>query len=220
MSFDLGTLSPVSASPSELGRRAGFGVMFLLVGALVLLGVAPLAMPESYSWVEHGTSESGAQGVDGAWVARMGFILYGLAVVWLVRLRAAVWGPLASLLHLAFGVSMFGVAAFSTKPWEDDAAYVESEDLLHSVFAGTIGFSFIAGVVTVMIVRRHRTVRAASPDLVALVIALVVPLLMSSSAWGVLQRLMFLTAGAWYGREAWLSLNRTDRHCHQATITT
>ena len=61
--------------------------------------------------VENSTSESGAQGVDGAWVA-----------------------------------------------------------------ATTIGFSFIAGVVTVMIVRRHRTLRAASPDLAALVIALVVPL--------------------------------------------
>ncbi len=39
------------------------------------------------------------------------------------------------MLHLGFGVCMFGVAVFSTKPWSDNAPYVESEDALHSLYA-------------------------------------------------------------------------------------
>jgi hypothetical protein len=40
-------------------------------------------MPESYDWIEHTTSESAAQGVEGAWLARLGFLSFGLAVLWL-----------------------------------------------------------------------------------------------------------------------------------------
>ncbi len=55
----------------------------------------------------------------------------------------------------------------------------------------------------------RRTWRSVAPDLVALAVGLAVPLAMSSSAWGVLQRLMFLTAACWYGREAWNAPDET-----------
>ena len=203
--------SPDSAkhAPAAGGRSlpglAGLGVIALLIGALVAFGLAPTLLPDSYSWTEHGVSESAAQGIDGAWLARMGFISYGLAVLWLVGLRRSDWGPLATVLHLGFGVCMFGVAAFSAKPWEDNVAFVESEDFLHGVFASVMGFGFVAGVVTLIVVRRNRSIRAAVPDWVALVVTATVPLAMSASIWGVLQRAMFITAAAWYGREGWLA---------------
>lgn len=186
-------------------RVARLGVIVLLVAALVAFGLAPTLLPASYSWVEHGISESAAQGIDGAWLARMGFISFGLAVVWLVGLRAARWGPMAALLHLVFGVSMFGVAAFSAEPWEESAAFVESEDVLHSVFAGAMGFAFIAALVTLIAARRQRSAWAALPDWVAVLVAATVPWTMSTGVWGVLQRVMFVTAAAWYAREAWLA---------------
>ena len=173
---------------------------------MALLAVAPLWLPSSYSWVEHGTSESAAQGVDGAWVARSGFIVFGVAVVWLVQLRSRLWGWPGTILHLAFGVGMFGVAAFAARPWDEAARYVESEDLLHSVAATVVGIGFIAGVVAVMVSRQLPSVRAAVPDLAALAVAVVVPMTMSTGVWGILQRLMFLTAACWYGREAWLAM--------------
>ena len=166
-------------------------------------------MPVSYSWMKHGTSESAAQGIDGAWVARAGFILFGLAVIWITQLRRRAWGPAGTMCHRAFGVSMFGVAAFSTKPWESGAPYVRSEDLLHTVFATTMGLGFIAGVVAVMISRRLPNFHAALPDLAALAITIAVPLFMSSAIWGVLQRAMFLTAGAWYARRGMAAEHRT-----------
>ena len=198
-----------SARPRQhqgAGRRPALGVIGLLAGAMVLLMVAPLWLPSSYSWVEHGTSESAAQGVDGAWVARSGFIVYGIAVVWLVQLRSRVWGWPGTILHLAFAVAMFGVAAFAARSWDEAAPYVDTEDLLHSVAANVVGFGFIAGVVAVMVSRRLPSVREAVPDLVALAVAVIVPLTMSTSVWGILQRLMFLTAACWYGREAWLAI--------------
>jgi hypothetical protein len=111
----------------------------LLVGAPVLLAVAPLALPASCSWVGYGTSESAVQGVDGVWVIRLGFILYGRGVVWLAQTRARAWGWPDTTLHHAFGVGMFGVAAFAARSWDENAPYIEGEDLLHSLSATSLG---------------------------------------------------------------------------------
>lgn len=184
-------------------RGAASGITALLVGALAAFAIAPTLLPESFSWVEHGISESAAQGIDGAWLPRLGFIFYGLAVVWLVGLRHSMWGPPATVLFALFGGSMFGVAAFAAKPWEAGSVYVESEDLLHSVFAASAGFAFIVGTVTLIVARRRRSIRAAIPDWVAFLVAAVVPLTGSTSMWGAFQRLMFLTSALWFIREAW-----------------
>ena len=59
--------------PHRWPTGGSLAVCGLLAGAILALGLAPLAMPDSYSWIELGTSESAAQGTDGAWVARTGF---------------------------------------------------------------------------------------------------------------------------------------------------
>lgn len=179
------------------------GIGATLIVALTSLALAPLALPASYSWVEHGTSEAAAQGVDGAWVARLGFLAFGVAVLWLTTARARAWRRLGTLFHVAFGVGMLGVAVFAARSWDDRAAYVASEDALHSAFAIVVGVGFVGGVLAVLVARRPSGVRGAVFDAIALIVAVVVPLLMSAGAWGVLQRAMFVVAALWYGREAW-----------------
>ncbi len=176
-------------------------VMAALVSSMLLLSLAPLALPQSYSWVELGTSEAAAQGIAGAWVTRAGFVLFGLAVLGVCVLRHRAWKALATGLHGCFGVGMVMVAVYSHAPWEAGARYVELEDQLHSVFASVVGFSFIAGVATTLVVRRPRTRASVLGDVAALLIAGTVPLLMAAPVWGMLQRLMFLTAAAWYASE-------------------
>lgn len=193
--------TPAASRYQRLSNKQPLAVIGMLAVALVAQ-VAPLAMPPSYSWTEHGISESAAQGIAGAWVTRAGFILFGLSVLWLASLRHDAWKPIGTALHRAFAVSMFAVAAFSAKPWEPGAAYVEIEDALHSVFAGIIGFSFIVGVMAVMAARRLPTTREALPDIVAMIIPTAVSLTTSTNIWGLLQRTMFLTAATWYTREA------------------
>ncbi|MGB3187568.1 MAG: DUF998 domain-containing protein [Ornithinimicrobium sp.] len=172
-----------------------------LGSSMLLLALAPLALPPSYSWVRLGTSEAAAQGIAGAWVARAGFVCFGLAVLGVCVLRHGAWQPLATGLHACFGVGMMMVAVYSHAPWEAGVPYVELEDRLHSFFASVVGFSFIAGVATTLAVRRPRTRASTGGDIAALVITSTIPLLMANSYWGVLQRLMFLTAALWYALE-------------------
>ncbi len=104
-----------------VGVRGRFAFVVILVGlggAVVSLAVAPVLMPESYSWVSHTTSESAAQGVEGAWLARLGFVLSGLAVLWLVGVSGRRWEGRARVLHGGFGVFMVATAAFSARSWE------------------------------------------------------------------------------------------------------
>lgn len=65
---------------SDADRRAtAWGVIALLVVSAAALVLAPAFMPAGYDWVRHTTSESAAQGLAGAWVARLGFVAFGLA---------------------------------------------------------------------------------------------------------------------------------------------
>ena len=181
----------------------GWSVALLaaLASSLALLGLAPVALPPSYSWVELGLSEAAGQGVAGAWVARTGFVVFGLSVLGIGVLSHRSWRAVATGLHGGFAVGMILVAVFSHAPWEAGVPFVELEDRLHSVFASVVGFSFIAGVAATFALSRPRGRWAALGDVAALMVAITVPLLMSTSVWGVLQRLMFLTAAAWYAAE-------------------
>ena len=182
--------------------RAGVPLVLLL--SALSLGLAPRAMPDGYSWILHSTSESAAQGLTGAWVARLGFVLFGLGVLWLVASPVRAWGTWASLVHGCFGVMMLGTAAFSHRPWLPDIPFDPIEDLLHSATATGMGFAFAVGVVLVALKRSDGEVSNRSFDAAAVVASVVLPLIMSMGTpyMGVLQRSMFLVAYLWYGREA------------------
>lgn len=185
------------------GSRGGSQVVGLAVSALALL-LAPLLLPASYSWVAHTTSESAAQGVPGAWLARTGFLLFGgsvLAIAWAARGR---WGTWASWLHGVFGVLMVAAGVFSARPWDRQLPFSPWEDLLHSVAATAMGFAFAVGVTVVAVRGWQRGGGWRGLDLTAVTASIVLPLAMASGTGltGVLQRAMFLLAYLWYGREA------------------
>jgi hypothetical protein len=93
-------------------------VVLAALGVSVLaLAVAPALMPENYSWIINTTSESAGQGVNGAWVARLGFLMFGLSVIWLASQCERSWGRWAVMLHMAFGVFMTAAAVFSSRSW-------------------------------------------------------------------------------------------------------
>lgn len=163
------------------------------------LAIAPMLMPHGYDWISGTISESAAQGVNGAWVARLGFVLFGLSVLALVPLKTQAWGTIAAGFHAAFGAFMVAVAAFShANPF--GGASDATEDLLHSIAAGGMGFAFALGVVARQVHQR----RARVFDVVAVVASIVIPL--SMLLWpggdGAVQRLMFAISYLWYGSEA------------------
>jgi hypothetical protein len=191
-------------TPVRNRQLAIAGILAGLVGSTVALGIAPALMPDSYSWVEHTTSQSAAQGVEGAWLARLGFLLFGLTVLWLARTARRRWGVMGVTLHGAFGIAIVATATFSTRSWVAGAAFDPVEDLLHSIAATGMGFAFAIGIANVAVRRPSGSMLAWGFDVLAIAASVLLPLGMMAFTGhaGALQRLMFLIAYVWYGVEA------------------
>jgi hypothetical protein len=142
--------------------------------------------------------------LPGAWLARLGFVLFGLAVIWLASSQGRRWGRWGRIAHLTFGVLMVATAVFSHCPIDPGVACDQTEDLLHSVSATVMGFAFALGVVSTALLRHGASVPRWAFDALAVAASIVIPL--SMGVWadyaGALQRLMFLIAYAWYAAEA------------------
>lgn len=179
------------------------GILACLVTSALALAFAPVLMPTDYSWIAHTTSESAAQGVDGAWLARLGFLLFGGGVIWLAALKRRTWGRWATVLHTCFGVFMIAAAVFSARPWDSSLPYDPIEDLLHSVAATVLGFSFAFGVVAIVLRRANHdsTFRWLDAAAIAASVVLPVGMLLMDDVAGALQRGMFLIAYAWFAQE-------------------
>ncbi|HEX6235267.1 MAG TPA: DUF998 domain-containing protein [Jiangellaceae bacterium] len=174
-------------------------IVGLYLAAALALAVAPLLMPPAYSWLEHTTSESAAQGLEGAWLARTGFVLFGFAVL-ATTLSAVSWSVAARVAHATFGVCMVAAAVFSSRPADAGAPFVATEDTLHSVAASVMGVAFALGVVLVAVGRGRVAWAAITLDAIAVIASVAIPLAML--AWddwaGLAQRLMFAVAFTWY----------------------
>lgn len=174
--------------------RALIGVGF--IASIVCLAIAPAALPEGYSIVEHTTSEAAAQATEGAWLARTGLLLFGLGVFCLGIVKRG-WPEPGRLLHGSFGLFLVAAAVYSHRPFLDGVTYDAVEDLLHSIAATAMGFAFAAGV---LVVGWRRIPRWGPIDVVALVAAVAIPIAMSVTDGydGLLQRGMFAIAYLWY----------------------
>lgn len=199
----LSTESFIDAPTVESAPRRSWVAVGTLALAVCFLACAPLALDDSYSVLRHTTSESAGQGVHGAWVARTGFVLFGLAVVIVARARRAQWRASGVAPHLLFAACMVAVATYSSRPW-DDVPFDRTEDLLHSAGASIMGFAFATGVLIAWFRRRRHIPGQWTLDAVALAASVVLPLAMLTfgSVEGALQRAMFAIAALWYGREA------------------
>jgi hypothetical protein len=200
------SLWPTLLSPGGVvkPRLASLSIVGLLLLSAVTLLAAPTLMPTGYSWLTHTTSQSAAQALEGAWLARLGFILFGLAVIWLASFKSAEWARTAVWCHLAFGVCMVSTAAFSHQPWLDGVPFDPVEDFLHSLTATVMGFAFALGVVVRLLQRAAGDKVGRVLDVTAVAAATFLPLLMATQPdiIGLLQRTMFVVAYVWYGREA------------------
>lgn len=179
------------------------GIIALLIFSAMCLFLAPLAMPRGYSWLSHAISESAAQGLNDAWIARLGMFSFGLAVLWLALFRKQIWYVGVYGMQLAFAVFMLGASTFSHRPWIVGVPWDPREDFLHSVAATGMGFAFALGV-ALRFLQRGRGERIPKIlDWIAILAAVVLtPLGGLFPAWaGLLQRLMFVVAYLWFIHE-------------------
>jgi hypothetical protein len=192
-------------------RRTTTLALVALAAAALCLALAPLAMPEDYSWVTRSISESAAQGIDGAWVARTGFLLMGLGTLLTALASADRWRTPGSVLLGLYGVLMMSAAALSTRSWRPDAAHSALESTLHSTAATAMGFCYALGVLAVLLADRGMPTpqRVLGVAAVASSVAVPVGMLAAPSIAGVLQRAMFALALLWLAIEAHHTRNDT-----------
>ena len=179
-------------------------IITLLALSAFLLAIAPLFMPEGYSWRIHTISESAAQGLHNAWIARLGLACYGLATLVLARKAKGTWPPVTRYLIGLFSVCLFLSAIFSHRPWLPDTPASNREDLLHSIAAGVMGTAFCFAVAWRLFTREQAEKGARVFDLVVVLVAILVSIFLgvSSDANGVAQRTMFICSYIWFAREA------------------
>ncbi|WP_366635911.1 DUF998 domain-containing protein [Aquisalimonas sp.] len=135
-------------------KKRAIGVLLCLLASAIALGTAPFIMPEDYDWISHTTSESAAQQVEGAWLARLGFLLFGIGVLWLSAGAGVLWGRWGTLLHVAFGLFMIAAGVFSASSWDPAVPHDAVEDALHSMAATAMGFAFAFAIVAIVVRRR------------------------------------------------------------------
>lgn len=198
-------MTTLLAPLSTVNRRLlAWWVVFLLAasGALVLAGAA--AMPEPYSWRTHAISESAAQGLRHAWIARLSFLCFGGAVLVLSLIKRDVWARGTYWMHLTFALCMLSTAAFSHKPWIAGVPVDQFEDFLHSVTASGMGFAFCLGLVARFMQRGRHELAARALDVMAILVATVMSPLAAlfPDTGGLVQRVMFAVAYVWYASEA------------------
>lgn len=109
-----------------------------LVATLV---VAHLLAAPNYSIVSNTLYELGAQTAEFAWIARLGFIGFGVLLAWhysgdLVHVQRF-WAQ--AILLLLYGSSIALTGMFSTAPIEGGVTFSEPEAILHSMFAALAG---------------------------------------------------------------------------------
>lgn len=203
----------LSAIDHHMSRRRGAGgSLVALAASLLCVALAPTLMTESYSIIEQSISESAAQGVQGAWLARAGLLLFGLGVLALAGAAGDRWGVWGRMAHRGFGVAIISSAVFAHMPWEN-LPYDQFEDLLHSIASFVVGLGFVMGVVFVGIARWRPAWWLRAFDGLAIVASVVIPIVMFTADGyaGLVQRLMFLIAYVWYGMEAWRTVRPVNR---------
>lgn len=181
-------------------RSVSIAGIFFLLSAAVLFFLAPLMMPSDYSWISNSISESGAQGISGAWMTRGAFLTFGLGVILVALTRWVVWRSAAGWLLSSFGFLMLTVAAFSTKQWNPEASFNQLESNLHSISATVMGFCYGIGVLIVIVLDKGAGLSVKVLGWVAVVTSIAMPILAGviPEFGGVFQRLMFGIAIAWF----------------------
>jgi hypothetical protein len=112
-----------------------------IAAMLLAIALGPNFSPPEFSWLRHSTSEQAGQGMAGAWIMRVGFVIYGLGT-----LLAAI-ADWSKRTFVRAGLALFGLGLTGTAIWSNASIVPGAlsdmhEDWLHSVASGIVGTAF------------------------------------------------------------------------------
>ncbi len=177
-------------------------IVALAIAALGVL-LAPVFLHDEYSILSNSISESAAQNVPTAWIARTALFASGLGVLGIVVLKSRSWSRTVSISFSVFGTLWIVSSVFSTKSWVAGSSFSELESAIHSGAASAMAIVVLGGLVlafTKQPVRRVERVLAfglATSATILPLASLLVP-----EFGGLFQRLMFFYTYLWFARQA------------------
>lgn len=168
----------------------------LLLLSVSMLALAPLVIPDTYSPIEHTISESGGQGVPGAWMARSGVVLAACAVMIMASQAGPIWSRTAKRWIWVYSVALVMLAVFPESPWHG-GSHQATVATMHSVAGVVAAISFIMAVVAVSQSSRRRLPARIYDGLLVSAVILIPQLMLLWPVDGILQRGMVALGYGW-----------------------
>lgn len=169
-----------------------------LMASVAMLALAPRFVADSYSVFEHTLSESGGQGVEWAWVFRVGVLLTTVAVLLLTSSARSSWPRRGRMWMRVYALALVFLVLLPESPWVGPTPD-ETVASLHT-FAGASGaVAFILGVAAISAARTGAPLITRAYDWLVIAALVVIPQLMLLAVEydGLLQRLMVLLGYIW-----------------------
>jgi hypothetical membrane protein len=171
-------------------------LLYALLLILPVMFVLPFYSADTYSIIKNTTSHLGAQSTPNAWIMNVAFVLVGVSCAleaWLHLGRF--W--FQKVLLTIFGLSLALTGIFHHAPLIEGAVFNSLEDKLHSIFASSVGFSFVVFAISsafIEIVAKHRIIDVVV-GLATTVLSILMLCLPDYS--GIWQRTIFIISFFW-----------------------
>ncbi len=182
-----------------MGKRKLADFRYLIHALLLLLPimfVLPFYSADTYSIIKNTTSHLGAQSTPNAWIMNVAFVLVGISCTLEAWLHLGRFWFHKILLSI-FGLALALTGIFHHAPIIEGAIIKSLEDNLHSIFASSVGFSFVIFAISSTFIEKavkHRIINVAV-GLVATALSILMFYLPDYS--GIWQRAIFITSFLW-----------------------
>lgn len=198
------TSTPLPMLDVPLRRRAlGWGAISAMTVSALIIAFWPTTLPDSYSLVEHTISESGGQGVDGAWVLHLGVMIVGAAVALIWLLGQGIWSRGASFSMAGYVAAVVLAAVIVDEPWFD-AVHDTTEAFLHTAAVVISGVAFCLGVLLIGHGRNPGSAWSRRHDFLVILVIAITPILMivAEPYDGLIQRTAVVFGFSWLYAES------------------
>ncbi len=113
-----------------------------------VITLAHFFAPPGYDWTRNTISELASQGHGGKWLMQIGFIGFGILVLWgIARALSAKQVGLAAMPVGVYGAAILLSGIFCTAPIDPSIEFSQIEASWHSAFAALAGISLCTAIV-------------------------------------------------------------------------
>lgn len=175
-----------------MDRHTRISLSIFVLFIVVSTGLAFFSF-EGYSILRNTTSHLGAQGSPHSWMMNMVFIALGTMSIW-ITYRSKI--RYHQIVRAFFGISLLLTGLFQHAPLVEFVQADPLQDLMHSIFADTTGFSFTMLAIGHGIMS-HGFQRSAAIIMAFASIIISIAMMAFPEIMGLLQRIMFVSAFGW-----------------------